>query len=71
MVAKALLQMLESGQAERFLGFPEKLAVRINGLAPTLLDGAFKRHRDALQPPASQPLPDQQETAASRTTIPS
>ena len=47
-VARALLQMLESGQAERFLGFPEKVAVRLNGLAPTLLDGAFERHRRSL-----------------------
>jgi short-subunit dehydrogenase len=47
-VAGALLEMLETGQAERFLGFPEKLAVRLNGLAPTLLDGAFKRHRRSL-----------------------
>ena len=31
-------------ERERFLGFPEKLAVRINGLAPTLLDGSFRRH---------------------------
>lgn len=47
-VAAQLVQMLESGQAERFLGFPEKLAVRINGLAPTWLDGAFERHRRSL-----------------------
>ena len=52
--ARALLQMLESGRAERFLGFPEKLAVRLNGLAPTLLDGAFDKHRRSL-PPVSQP----------------
>lgn len=59
-VANALLQILESGQAERFLGFPEKLAVRINGLAPTMLDGAFKRHRralDALPMPAPEIQP--------------
>ena len=47
-VASALLRLMESEAAERFLGFPEKLAVRLNGLAPGLLDGAFDRHRNSL-----------------------
>ncbi|MEJ8849257.1 SDR family oxidoreductase [Variovorax rhizosphaerae] len=51
--ARALLQMLESGKAECFLGFPEKLAVRLNGLAPIWLDGAFHKHRRSL-PPVTQ-----------------
>ncbi|CAN5487331.1 SDR family oxidoreductase [soil metagenome] len=45
LVARAVLDVLESERAERFLGFPEKLAVRINGLAPSWLDGAFAKHR--------------------------
>jgi short-subunit dehydrogenase len=49
LVARAALDMLEQGTAERYLGFPEKLAVRINGLAPRWLDGVFKRHRKALR----------------------
>ena len=40
--------MLEAGTAERFLGWPEKLGVRVNGLLPTLLDGAFAKHRASL-----------------------
>lgn len=48
LVAKAMVNMLEKENAERFLGFPEKLGVRINGLAPTLLDGSFKRHSQQL-----------------------
>jgi len=51
MVAQAVVQMLESGRAERFLGFPEKLAVRINGALPGALDGAFAKHRRALDLP--------------------
>lgn len=51
-VALALVDLLESDAAERFLGFPEKLAVRLNGLAPSLLDGAFDRHRNSLPKPA-------------------
>lgn len=47
-VATALLQLLESGAAESFLGFPEKLAVRLNGLVPEWLDGSFKKHRNSL-----------------------
>lgn len=46
--ARALVELLESGAAERFLGFPERLAVRLNGLAPALLDGAFAKHRKSL-----------------------
>ena len=48
-VAQAALALLDSGAAERFVGFPESLAVRINGLAPHWLDGAFGRHAAALQ----------------------
>ena len=54
--ARALIELLESGAPECFLGFPEKLAVRLNGLAPSLLDGAFDKHRRSL-PPAAQPQP--------------
>ncbi len=49
-VAHALVQLLESEAAEAFLGFPEKLAVRLNGLVPEWLDGSFKKHRDSLPP---------------------
>lgn len=47
-VARALLDMLARGTPERFLGFPERYAVRLNGLVPGWLDGVFKRHRDLL-----------------------
>ncbi|MBX9715520.1 MAG: SDR family NAD(P)-dependent oxidoreductase, partial [Burkholderiaceae bacterium] len=60
-VAAALLSMLEDESAERFLGFPEKLAVRLNGCAPGLLDGAFDKHRLSLPPQSgteSHPLTD-------------
>jgi short-subunit dehydrogenase len=48
-VAGAALKLLLSGRAEKFLGFPESIAVRINGLAPRLLDRAFAPHRAALE----------------------
>lgn len=47
-VAKALLRLLEDEAAERFVGFPEALAVRLNGFAPAWLDGAFAPHRRSL-----------------------
>ena len=52
-VAQALLQLLEGEAAERFIGFPETLAVRVNGLHPTLLDGAFDKHRVCVAAPRS------------------
>jgi short-subunit dehydrogenase len=47
-VAQELLALMESGAAERFVGYPEKLAVRLNGLAPSWLDGGFKKHSRCL-----------------------
>jgi short-subunit dehydrogenase len=48
-VARALVQTLERGSPERFLGFPESFAARVNGIVPRLLDRAFRRHRAVLQ----------------------
>ena len=47
-VAQALLRQLENESPERFIGFPETLAVRLNGLAAPWLDGAFDKHRRSL-----------------------
>jgi short-subunit dehydrogenase len=44
-VAAALLALIENEAAERFIGFPERLAVRVNGLLGALLDGSFAKHR--------------------------
>lgn len=49
-VALALVELIESEAAERFIGWPEKLAVRLNGAAPEVLDGAFDAHRAQLNP---------------------
>jgi short-subunit dehydrogenase len=55
LVARAILSAIEDEAAERFLGMPEALAVRINGAMPGLLDGAFSRHRATLpKPPTFQ-----------------
>ena len=54
-VAAALLALIQNEAAEAFLGFPERLAVRLNGLLGALLDGSFAKHRRSLQAaPAEQ-----------------
>ena len=58
-VATAVVRSLVRGTAERQLGFPEFLAVRLNGLVPRLLDGAFARHRAHV----AMPAPVSKETA--------
>ena len=61
-VAHAALRLLERGRAEKFIGFPEALAVRLNGLAPTLLDRAFASHRAALVASAAPIQPSTTES---------
>ncbi len=66
-VAEALLDMLETETAERFLGFPEKVAARLNGLVPAWLDGAFDKHSASLPKSPDQPNPPTtQETSHAR-----
>jgi short-subunit dehydrogenase len=48
-VAAALLALIESEAAERFMGWPERLAVRLNGLLGPLLDASFLRHRRCIE----------------------
>jgi hypothetical protein len=43
-----MLLTLEDEAAERFLGFPEKLGVRLNALMPAAMDGSFRRHGRSL-----------------------
>jgi short-subunit dehydrogenase len=54
-VAAAIVRTLERGTAERQLGFPERFAVRLNGLVPRWLDGAFAKHRAELARPVAPP----------------
>jgi short-subunit dehydrogenase len=56
-VAAALLRLIESEAAERFVGYPERIAVCLNGAAPTWLDSLFKRHRHSLPGHETTPLP--------------
>ena len=47
-VAQALLHLIEGEAAEQFIGWPERLAVRLNGTLGPLLDSSFSKHRQAL-----------------------
>jgi short-subunit dehydrogenase len=47
-VAQALLALIGSEAAERYIGWPERLGVRLGGAFPPLLDSSFKKHRDQL-----------------------
>jgi len=47
-VAAALLALIESEAAESFVGFPERLGVRLNGLLGARLDASFAKHRRSL-----------------------
>lgn len=54
-VADALVALIRSEQAERFIGYPERLAVRLNGALGAGMDGAFTRHRRSLAAATLQP----------------
>jgi short-subunit dehydrogenase len=54
-VARAAVRLLEDGAPERFLGFPEALAVRLNSVFPAWLDRAFGKHGAALREAARLP----------------
>jgi hypothetical protein len=48
-VAGALLALIESEGAESFIGFPERLGVRLNGLLGARMDPSFAKHRRSLR----------------------
>jgi len=48
LVAQALLAMLRGHGAERHIGMPERLLVRLNAVLGSWLDGGFRAHRKAL-----------------------
>lgn len=55
-VAAALLKLIESEAAEAYIGYPERLAVRLNGALGARLDGSFAKHRRKLSALPPQPL---------------
>ena len=43
LVAQELLALISSNQTRRFIGFPEKLFARINGVFPSVVDNAIAK----------------------------
>ncbi len=54
LVAAALVTALERDTSERYLGWPEKLFVRINAWFPRLVDAALRRQTQKMLPYALQ-----------------
>ena len=54
-VARAVCDMLERGNPEAVVGWPEKLFARINGVLPRLVDGALRKQLPVIRRYASEP----------------
>lgn len=54
-VAAAIARALEQERDEVYLGWPEKLFVRLNALLPRLVDGALRKQHGVMRGFASQP----------------
>lgn len=64
-VARSLVDAIERGQRERFLGASERFFVRLNSLFPRLVDGPLARQAAQMRPfaiesPLSSPIPQVQ-----------
>lgn len=60
LVARAVCDMLERGELEAVLGWPEKLFAKLNGVLPRIVDGALRKQlpvirRHAAEAAASRP----------------
>jgi len=49
-IAAKILRATEAGRKEAYLGFPESLFARLNGLWPALIDGAIRKQNRVARP---------------------
>lgn len=56
-VAEALVRLLETERRARYLGWPEKLFVRINAILPGLVDGSLRRQLPVVKRHAARTEP--------------
>ncbi|HEY0914171.1 MAG TPA: SDR family oxidoreductase [Solimonas sp.] len=56
-VGAALVEAIERNRKERYLGWPEKLFVRINAWFPRLVDAALRKQGQQMRPYALRQLP--------------
>jgi short-subunit dehydrogenase len=48
-VAKQILKAIEQQKKEKYIGFPESLFARVNGVFPGLVDNALKKQNDVMK----------------------
>jgi hypothetical protein len=48
-VARRAMGLLAGSRRERFIGWPERLFVKLNAVAPRLVDGALGRQRPVVE----------------------
>lgn len=53
-VARSVIRSIERNDSESYLGWPEKLFVRINSLLPRLVDQSLIKQREQMQPFAAE-----------------
>ena len=56
LVARAVCDMLERGNVEAVLGWPEKLFARLNGVLPRVVDGALRKQLPVIRRYATEPV---------------
>jgi short-subunit dehydrogenase len=56
LVARAVCDMLERGNVEAVLGWPEKLFARLNGVLPRVVDGALRKQLPIIRRYATEPV---------------
>lgn len=49
LVARRAMSLLAGSRRERFVGWPERLFVKLNGIAPRLVDGALRKQRPVVE----------------------
>jgi len=55
LVARAVCDMLDRGNVEAVLGWPEKFFARVNGVLPRLVDGALRKQLPVIRRYATEP----------------
>ena len=53
-VAQIIVQSMQSDKRERFIGWPERLFVKINALVPGLVDNAVSKQVMLLEQPSTE-----------------
>lgn len=56
-VARAIIQRLPGRAGDYYLGWPEKLFVRLNMLMPGIIDGFFRKHRRTIDAALNEEAP--------------